>query len=248
MNIDYPGELQIKQSICEICDKGIKKPDTCFSFIKNMTKNFGFEKIFHGVYCVIFICFLVMAVIYSILSYLMGSMPNADNIVYLSAFLTSPLLFSILFFLSYVKEKSSDIFLIKMTCKYTFFHLMAYRMFIFSLLSVITNSFYIIFLAVKLNISVISVLSISMSALFVYSACLVIFLIRFSSIKAPILLSVLWCLIHLLFFVFQTGYFITILKAVPVIVWGIIAVVSTIIYLKKLPQIALKGRNIYAYN
>ena len=58
MNIDYPGELQIKQSICEICDKGIKKPDTCFSFIKNMTKNFGFEKIFHGVYCVIFICFL----------------------------------------------------------------------------------------------------------------------------------------------------------------------------------------------
>lgn len=248
MNIDFPDGQQIQRSVDVICDKGIQKPETCFSFIKNMTKNLGIEKILHGMYSVFFICFLIMAVIYSVLSYQIRNIPNAENFVYLSAFSTSPLLFSLLSLLSYVKEKSSDTFLIKMTCKYTFFHLMAYRMFVFSLLSVITNSFYIVFSAVKLQISVISVLSISLSALFVYSACLVLCLIRFSSVKAPVLLSVLWCLILLSFFVFQTKIFINIIKAVPVVIWVIIAVVSAVVYLKHLPQISFKGRNIYAYS
>lgn len=248
MKIDYPNESEIQQTINIICDKGIKKHETAFSFIKNMTTALGFKTIFYGMYDVIFIAFSVTAAVYGAVFYPLINIPNNEEKIIFSTLLTAPLLFALLFILSFLKEKSSDTFNVKMACKYTVYHLLSYRMFVFSLLSVITNTFYLALVAVKFKINVVTVLSVSLSELFVFSAILTVLLTKLTPMKSILTLTSIWCAVNVLFYVISKTYFTEFIKAVPIIVWALILSVSAVIYLKKLPQIIVKGRNIYAYS
>lgn len=248
MSIEYPTDEQIKESVKTICNEGIKKQDTVFSFIKNMTINLGLKNIFYGVYDVMLIALLLTGTIYSVFLFSVNNLPDAEERIYLFSFTFAPFMFALLFFLNYAKEKSSDTFIIKMTCKYSFFHLLAYRMFVFSLLSVIVNSFYIFVFFGDFKISFVTVISLSLSALFVYSLLLIALLIKFSTVKPAVILSVLWIAADIILFICSKDFLIRLIKSVPLFVWAIIVLCTAILYFKSLPRLISKRRNEYAYS
>ena len=59
MKIEYPTNEQIEKSVGIICNEGMEKRDTIFSFLKNMTLNLGIKNIFYGVYDVMLISCLL---------------------------------------------------------------------------------------------------------------------------------------------------------------------------------------------
>lgn len=248
MNIEYPTNEQIKKSVENICNEGIKKRDTVFSFIKNMTLNLGFKNIFYGVYDVMLIAVLITGAVYSIFYLYIDSLPGAEEKIYLFSFTFAPFMFSFLFFLNFAKEKSSDTFIIKMTCKYSFVYLLAYRMFVFSLLSVAANTVYILVLFADYKISFVTVISLSLSSMFIYSLLLIFLLIKFSSVKPVIALSVLWVAADILLYVYSGDLLMGILKSVPLFVWMIIVVCASILYFNALPKLISKRRKEYAYS
>lgn len=248
MKIEYPTNEQIEKSVGIICENGIKKRETVFSFIKNMTLNLGLKNIFYGFYDVMFISILVTCAAYLLFLFSINNLPGAEEKIYIFSFTFAPFMFALLFFLNFAKEKSADTFIIKMTCKYSFFYLLAYRMFVFSLLSVVVNSLYILVFFSDFKISFVTIISLSLSALFVYSLLLIAMLIKFSTVKPAIGLSALWIFADAVFYVCFKEFFAEILKAVPLFVWMIIVVGASILYFNFLPKLISKRRNEYAYS
>lgn len=248
MKIEYPTNEQIEKSVGIICHKGIEKRDTIFSFLKNMTLNLGIKNIFYGVYDVMLISLIVTGAVYSAFFFWVNNLPHAEEKIYLFSFTFAPFMFALLFFLNFAKERSSDTFIIKMTCKYSFLHLLAYRMFVFSLLSVAANSIYILVLFSDFKISFVTVISLSLSALFVYSLLLIAMLIKFSTVKPVIALSVSWIAADILFYVYFKEFLMGFLKSVPLFVWMIIVAGAAILYFTSLPKLISKRRNKYAYS
>lgn len=248
MKIEYPTNEQIEKSVGIICNKGIEKKDTIFSFLKNMTLNLGIKNIFYGVYDVMIISLLVTGAVYFAFFFWVNNLPNAEEKIYLFSFTFAPFMFALLFFLNFAKERSSDTFIIKMTCKYSFLHLLAYRMFVFSLLSVAANSIYILVLFSDFKISFVTVISLSLSALFVYSLLLIAMLIKFPTVKPVIALSVLWIAADIFLYVYSKEFLMGLLKSVPLFVWMIIVAGAAILYFTALPKLISKRRNEYAYS
>lgn len=248
MKIEYPTNEQIEKSVGVICDEGIRKKDTLFSFLKDMTLNLGIKNIFYGVHDVMVISLVITCAAYSLFLFSINNLPGAEEKIYLFSFAFAPFMFALLFFLNFAKEKSSDTFIIKMTCKYSFFYLLAYRMFVFSLLSVAANSLYILVLFSDFRISFVTVISLSLSSLFVYSLLLIAMLIKFSTVIPIIALSVLWVGADLLLYVYSKDFLMRILKSVPLFVWMIIVAGAAILYFASLPKLISKRRNEYAYS
>ena len=248
MKIEYPTNEQIEKSVGIICNEGMEKRDTIFSFLKNMTLNLGIKNIFYGVYDVMLISLLVTCAVYSLFFFSINNLPNAEEKIYLFSFTFAPFMFALLFFFNFAKERTSDTFIIKMTCKYSFLHLLAYRMFVFSLLSVVANSLYILVLFSDFKVSVVTIISLSLSALFVYSLLLIAMLIKFSTVKPVIAFSVLWIAADILLYVYLKDFLMGFLKSIPLFVWMIIVAGAAILYFTSLPKLISKRRNEYAYS
>lgn len=248
MKIEYPTNEQIEKSVGIICREGIEKRDTIFSFLKNMTFNLGIKNIFYGVYDVMLISLIVTGAVYTLFFFSVNNLPHAEEKIYLFSFTFAPFMFALLFFLNFAKERTSDTFIIKMTCKYSFLHLLAYRMFVFSLLSVVVNSLYILVLFSDFKISFVTVISLSLSALFVYSLLLIAMLLKFSTLKPVIAFSVLWIAADILLYVYSRDFLMGLLKSVPLFVWMIIVAGAAILYFTSLPKLISKRRNEYAYS
>ena len=248
MKIEYPTNEQIEKSVGIICREGIEKRDTIFSFLKNMTFKLRIKNIFYGVYDVMLISLIVTGAVYTLFFFSINNLPNAEEKIYLFSFTFAPFMFALLFFLNFAKERTSDTFIIKMTCKYSFLHLLAYRMFVFSLLSVVVNSLYILVLFSDFKISFVTVISLSLSALFVYSLLLIAMLLKFSTLKPVIAFSVLWIAADILLYVYSRDFLMGLLKSVPLFVWMIIVAGAAILYFTSLPKLISKRRNEYAYS
>ncbi len=248
MEVEYPSETEIKRSIEYICDCCVGKKKNIFSLIKDMTESLSVKNVLYGVGDVIIIGLVLSDSMYYALYLYLRNMPNSEEKVYLLTFITAPISFLILFLLSFIKEKKSNVFVVKMTCKYTVYHLLVYRMILFSLLSVLLNTLYIVLVCYEFDIQIITLLSISLSELFIYSSLLVMLLLKFSAVKSIVTLTVPWCVFGFVLYRYQSSYLIDILNSVPVLVWLVIICSCIIVYLNKLPQIVLKRRKHYAYS
>lgn len=246
MEIKYPSDTQIKSAVAGICEKSIKKPETFFGFLKNMTSVLGIKNIFCGVYDAILISFvLFIGLLIMLVSQLKYIDLSYDNI-YMIVFALTPVFFIILYLLTHIKEHTDGAYKLKMTCKYTVNHLLAYRMFVFSILSVLFNTIYIFTLSIKTDINFFAMICISMSALFIFSTVLISVILRFNSILSPIMLSLLWIVMNLLTFFTNGSFYGKLIKNTPIYVWIIICIICIAIYLKKLSILSGKRRINYA--
>ena len=232
MNIPYPREDQIQAASQKICREALPQRETIISFVKNMTTHMGLKNIFYGTYDTMVIAVSVFLAIGMAVPAILQTDPEMLNKLTVFVFAFSPMLFMMLYTLSYLKEVGESMYPIKMTCKYTVHHLLAYRMLAASLTSVMFNGVYVAVLCNRLAIPAISLVCISLSALFLYSLLLIMTVLRFHTLPALIGLCVGWLLVNAVIGGLALEIYAMFLQAVPVGVWIVLDIILAVTYVK----------------
>lgn len=222
MPIPYPDSEQIHAAAEEICDRTLPKKETICSFLHSMTESLGFRYIFRGTLDVTLgtlgiFCFAGA----SALADLTRDTQGATKAIAF-AFAFSPLLFILFFVLSIWKEKESEWFELKMTYKYTVLHLLAYRMFVVSIASVVLDGLYILLLSHYLRFSAYTAVCVSFSALFLFALMLLQTVLHCRTVTPIVVLCAAWLLVNALLSGLLLEPFVSFLLAVPVAVWVLV--------------------------
>lgn len=120
-DIDMPDDLEIQSQISLILDKGLKKEEHFYSYIKNMYKKIGFRNLFHDKAELIFIGVLLLSILlFGILGIKRSSMISKERI-YIFIFIISPLYYLITNIFSFMNMKENNTYEIEMVCKYNLY-------------------------------------------------------------------------------------------------------------------------------
>ena len=220
MTIQYPSEEQIRASVRKICEQApLTKRPTILSFLRDMSRNLGLRQIFSGTWDVIAICCTLFAVVGVI-----GAMELRTSVdrqqsgaVFLFAF--SPVFLFLLFSLSVWKEAEGPAWPIKMTCRYTVRHLMAFRVFCITCLSFAAVGFYTLVLSCVLGLRGLPLLCVSLSSLFLYSLIQIQAALSVRSNWAACGLLALWVFGNCAAAQLWPRFYWELLQAVPTLAW-----------------------------
>lgn len=243
MKIEYPSDFEIDKSVEYICEKGKIKKHGFFVFLHDMTKGLGFANVFYGIRDAMLLAGFVFALLCAWISVIFES--EARNTAVIASFAFAPGVFITMFLLSYIKEKTSLTYSVKMTCKYTVNHLLAYRMFVFSLVGAVADAVYVLLICIKTDLSYITLLCVSLASLFLFSLALIFAVLRFNSILAPVTLLIVWLTVNGLMWIFLGDFYGTLLQQVPVWIYVVSAIAAAVIYINRLAALSNMRRNIY---
>lgn len=243
MNIEYPSDFEINESIDYICEKGKIRKHGFFVFLHDMTKGLGFVNVFYGIRDAMLLTGFVFALLCVLSSVILE--PNKQNSAVIAAFALAPGVFITMFLLSFIKEKASMTYPIKMTCKYTVNHLLAYRMFVFSLLGAVADAVYVLLICIKTDLSYITLLCVSLSSLFLFSSALIFAVIRFNSVFASAGLLAVWIILNGTLWFFFRNYYGWFLQQIPIWIYIISAIMAAAVYINRLGAFSDKRRTIY---
>lgn len=243
MNIEYPSNFEINESIDYICENGKIKKHGFFVFMHDMTKGLGFGNVFYGIRDAMLLTGVVFVLLCVSASAILE--PNKQNSAVIAAFALAPGVFITMFLLSYIKEKTSMTYSVKMTCKYTVNHLLAYRMFVFSLLGAVADAIYVLLICMKTDLSYITLLCVSLSSLFMFSLALIFAVLKFSSIFAPVVLLSAWIALNGILWCFLGDFYGKFLQQIPTWIYVIFAITAAAVYVNRLAALSDKRRTIY---
>ena len=125
MDIIYPEKKQIDESVKYICEEALPQKKNIIIFLKDMTQNLGIKNIFFGMWDVILITVFISVIIDIALFFTIVSSAFTEEKILAIFFSISPIIFMLMFILMYIKEKSNDAYVVKMSCKYTVNYLIA---------------------------------------------------------------------------------------------------------------------------
>lgn len=193
MNIEYPTREEIEVQIAQITARGLRKRHSLFYYISDIYRNAGLRMIFHGVTDVVFIALMAAAGIAAGFIASVFSGIYSDPQFHAALFTASPVVYILLCLLSFWKETLSGTYDLKMSCKYTVYHLSALRMLVFSCLSIIFNLCVVgvlCFLFQGLNFW--KLFFISAASLFLFSVLLLFGLLNRDGRASTLIISGLW--------------------------------------------------------
>lgn len=237
--VPFPDDETIKREIQQIVKKGIKPKPSFMIYIKQMHKQIGLRYLFVNQWEGGFVTLSVFIVLMLFFNEMVQSI-RMESQIYPIIFLISPLLYTVLSIYDFSHKRHHETYEVEMVAKYNVFQLTAYKMIVFSVLTILINSICIGLLAFRMEeIHFIQGILISTTSLFLFSilflACL---MKRPTAITAGIVNSS-WVIGHLiLIWTFKDGYRMF-LQKLPPIVYLIVITLSIVIYicyLQKLVQ------------
>ncbi|QPC45588.1 hypothetical protein [Mangrovibacillus cuniculi] len=168
-NIDYPDEQMTKSQIDEIVRKGVKKPRSFLSTIKEMYQQVGVRNLFHDAMDLSFIFIIGFSLLLIGLFYTVEQV-HSMNEMYTILFISSPLLYLGMAVLSFVRANEHRTFEVEMTCKYHILQLAAFRMLVFGIGAIVCNGLFIVALSYfHPTLHTVEALCISMSSLSIFA-------------------------------------------------------------------------------
>ena len=206
------------------------KPD--FSgFLKNIFFGIGLKRLYADMADIISLAFAVtLLLFYIILQFVLAQ----GNTIYTAAFLSAPLLYAGIFFLSWAKERGCAVYSLQMTCKYTFFHLLAARMFGESLLGIVINGIYALLLMLRYHGDGVRLLALSFTSLMLFSMMLILGFTRNRGLGGAILYGGGWYALNLSGILFLPVSYGKLLEAMPIYVLMGIGAAVLWVYLRRL--------------
>lgn len=189
---------------------------------------------------VITICFFI-----GIYMYLGFGVQN----VYSMVFIFSPILYASIFLLSYIKEVQTNTIYIQMSCRYTFFHVLVFRMLLNSGLSVLFNLVYIVTLNSMFHINVIKALALSFSSLMFFSVLLLKSLRYRNKLFGFSFVAAVWFGLNLLSFYGIRELYIHFIAQIPISILVFTTVIFMALYgkeLRNMMKASYRRRYLYA--
>lgn len=230
--IDIPDEFEIKNQINIILDKGIQKQESFYSYIKNMYKSIGVRNLFHDLSEMIFIAVLVISILGFLYVRTYAIDVNKIEEIYAMIFTVSPLYYLVTNLFSFINLKENNTYEVEMVCKYNVFQLASLRMLVFSVISVFIN---ILFVAsLYKHIDILRGIMISITSVFLFSSILLYGVVKVKSKYMRYVVIIGWIFANVLFVNIDLNGYTNILKNVPIVIYGLILVISMYSYIKNI--------------
>ena len=235
--IDYPTEFEINQEITKVLDQGLPKERTFYSFLKELHQQLGWKYIFHDYQRLLMIAVLFIFYQIGFSMYLYETNMEIERL-YVYLFISSPLLYGSISLLSTIGKESFEI---EQVCKYTTAQISAYRMLVFSVLSIITNSIQILGISTFLQeFNPITGIMISLTSLFIFSLSFLA-LTKFQVTKVKQLGIIIgWVMINLVVAVLSLTTYFQMLIRLPYGIYGLIILAMGIMYFKKIKNLGIE--------
>ncbi|MBN3553912.1 hypothetical protein JYA63_06535 [Fictibacillus nanhaiensis] len=240
-HIEYPTDSERGKQISYIVSVGLTKPKSFLSYLHEMYQQLGFRYLFRDATEILFTIGLALAVmLYGIFS-LKSSIDT--QALYSFIFTLSPICFFALSSLFLVRALTKDTFSVEMTCKYHVFQLAAFRMLIFSLLTMVMNIVLIIVLSFLFqSIHILDALLLSCSSLSIFSVLYLYALRHAKGLYATYVMMTSWLIVNVLPAFLSQNMYSMFLSHVPAYVYGIVLIISIVLYVKTLKKlIAFRG-------
>lgn len=234
MKIDYPTQEELNQSIVSTIENAYPRNGLLFDYLVRLYKDIGFQNVMHGMEKVM----LLLCAGYALL---IGVTCNQEIIigpmVYLFIVIVSPIVFQLLLLLFYIGGLEQGVYEVEMSCKYTMYHLLVFRMGIVGIFSTIMNGLFFMSFIIVDDISIhlaFRFALLSVSALFIYGGLYVRLIMKRVDLLSQIILYLLWivgaCFIRCIFPTVFEYIAIQIPIIVHIIIWiGIIVIIFKMI-------------------
>ncbi len=200
-------------------------------FIKSVFAGIGLKQMYVGMAGIIGVSFAAAV----LLAYLvLQVMLQLGEGVYAAAFFSAPLLYASIFLLSWLKERESGSFELLMSCKYTFFHVLAARMLGECLMGFVFNGVYVFALAVRFRADGIRLFAVSFSSLMVFSLLFAGGLLLGRGIRGAAAGCALWFLANLVVLFALPSVYGRLLRGLPVLLFIAVGICGVCVHVRQL--------------
>lgn len=241
--VEYPNDREIEHQIKDIVAAGIERQQALFPYLLTMYARLGFRNLFRDWTEILFMLIVGIAILilFGYGGAEMDKMPPEE--IYSVIFISSPLLYLLIAFLFFLRQRHSVTYETEMVCKYNVYQLAAFRMLVFSLVALAVNSGLITLAAgIIKKFNVWFGLSLSAASLFIFAAIFLYVALGVRGDRMKYALLAGWLIGNLALFMKNKFVYMKILAAVPGFVYFVIAVICCVIYVKKLKKlITLQG-------
>lgn len=211
-----------------------KKKSNLLPMSKEFFRRVGIKGLFYGIADVIAVSMVISICIFVGVYIYLGF---DSQYVYSMIFIFSPTLYASIFCLSYVKETQINTINVQMSCRYTFFHVLIFRMFLNSGLSILFNLIYICTLDRRFDLNPVKALALSFSSLMLFSVMLAKSLGSRNKILGFILVSAVWFGTNILIFHGSKDLYMRFIDQIPLSVLVIATFLFGCFYYKELKKI-----------
>ncbi|WP_421377876.1 hypothetical protein ACOJQI_11565 [Bacillus salacetis] len=238
-----PDEGFIQEEIKKILSKGMDSKASFWSYLGQMYKQVGFRFIFRDFAEIFFT--LVIAIIAGI-SFLAGASETIfirEVNLYTMIFSWSPITYLMMAYLFFLIQKKKPTYEVEMTCKYNLHQLAAFRMLMFSVISLIMNGVIIFLLMLQAELNFFYAMLLSSSSLFLFSLLFLFVILRARNKFSKIGLFLVWVTGNIVASYFSGEYYLHVLKQIPFYIYALLATVGIVLYVKNLKRL-LYSRNL----
>lgn len=236
-HIPFPDEDTIRNQINQIVSTSVKSKESFFTYLKSMYQQVGIKHLFSDRSELTFI--LITAITLLILFFIRPDPSTAQmDDLYAFIFLISPVLFIVLSIYTYTNKIMNATYEVEMVCKYNVFQIIAFRMLVFSVITILVNSLTIFFIVrVYDYIQFFRAFMISTSGLFIFSIVFLYILMKRRTKVVATIMIFAWLIGNLLLRFMNNKLYSDILVNIPLFIYGIIIIISIFIYINFLKRL-----------
>lgn len=235
--IPMPTDQTIESEINQIVSAGVKRKQTFLSSLKSMYGQVGIRYLFSDRSELVLTLFIAIALLS--LLFISPEQGIAEvHSLYSFIFLVSPVLFLVFSVYTYSNKISNTTFEVEMACKYNVFQIIAFRMLMFSVITILINIVVISFMInVYDDIQFLRAFMISVTGLFLFSILFLrVLMIRRSTIAVGIVLCG-WTFGNILLSFMDSKLYIEILTIMPLYVHAIVLCLSIYVYMRSINRL-----------
>lgn len=193
-------KVRVKQADMQLCqaveeDLATGSKTDMMSFIRDAYSGIGIRQLLFGMSdCLVVVLFITLIIFY-VCYHVAG---NSIDTIYSIAFLSAPCLYGFFFLLGWQKEKQSNSYGVLMSCKYTFFHVLAARMLLAGVAGVGFNLAYLLLLIVKYPVELPRLIVISFTSLMLFSMLFAAAIQKGKNIRNALIVVGVWMALNLI--------------------------------------------------
>ncbi|PWA09758.1 hypothetical protein DCC39_12400 [Pueribacillus theae] len=236
--IPMPDEQTIQSEIERIVAVGVKPRQSFLSYLVMMYRGIGVKYLFTNQRDGILITFSIMAILVFLFSQISEKAWVQETEVYSFLFLVSPLLYISLSVYDFLHKRHNQTFEVEMVSTYNLYQVAAFRMLVFSIISILVNTISIISLIMMYeNLHFIRAFMVSTTALFLFSIIFLAALMKRQSGIVTILVIAGWIGTNRALSIPRNQIYAEFLLHLPVFVYGVVLIVSILVYLNYLSKL-----------
>lgn len=242
MNIIKPSPAEKEKAIEYILAQGLVKPKSLWQYLEELYRALGFRYLFVNTVQPVLISVALMTGFILLYPWPTEQYKNA------LLFATAPLFFIFAVVLTETVERSSPLYDLKMTCKYTIQQITAFRVFVFFLLGMVFCTLLSLFAGISEVADFFRAFSLSLCALFFCSLLSIFFLRRFPWRWIHLLPGMLWLVLGFSPLWLLQERWELFLSQVPVALTTTFAAIALGLYIKELKMLMdISRRGVVSY-